>query len=91
MEVIEDSHSEWNSAIVLVPNINKAVHFSVYFCKVNEVFTFDSYSMASINELLNWLGMAKAKGKWHSPPHLVYTNLSHFHSGFSGCQLCFKA
>ncbi len=53
MGVIEESHSNWASSIVLVCN---SVRFCVDYHKVNAVSKFDAYPMPQVDELLDLLG-----------------------------------
>ena len=59
MGVIEESHSDWSSPVVLVPKPNGTVRFCVDYRKVNAVSKFDSYPMPRIDELLDRLGAAR--------------------------------
>ncbi len=74
MEVIEESHSDWASPIVLVPKTDGSVRFCVDYRKVNAVSKFDAYPMPRVDELLNRLGTARfystldlTKGYWQIP------------------------
>ncbi len=58
MVVIEESHSDWASLIVLVPKTDGSVRFCVDYRKVNAVSKFDAYPMPRVNELLDRLGTA---------------------------------
>ncbi len=72
--VIEESHSDWASPIVLVPKTDGSVQFCVDYMKVNAVSKFDAYPMPRVDELLNRLGAARfystldlIKGYWQIP------------------------
>ncbi len=72
--VIEESHSEWASPIVLVPKTDGSVRFCVDYRKVNAVSKFDAYPMPRVDELLDRLGAARfystldlTKGYWQIP------------------------
>ncbi len=56
MGVIEESHSDWASPIVLVPKRDGSVRFCVDYCKVNAVLKFDAYQMPRVDKLLDRLG-----------------------------------
>ncbi len=57
--VIEESHSDWASPIVLVPKTDGSVRFCVDYRKVNAVSKFDAYPMPRVDELLDRLGSAR--------------------------------
>ncbi len=72
--VIEESHSDWASPIVLVPKTDGSVRFCVDYRKVNAVSKFDAYPMPQVDELLDRLGAARfystldlTKGYWQIP------------------------
>ncbi|MGL4504143.1 MAG: reverse transcriptase family protein, partial [Aeromonas sobria] len=72
--VIEESHSDWASPIVLVPKTDGSVRFCVDYRKVNAVSKFDAYPMPRVDELLDRLGSARfystvdlTKGYWQIP------------------------
>ena len=72
--VVEESHSDWCSPIVLVAKRDGAVRFCVDYRRVNAVSKFDAYPMPRIDELLDRLGTAKyyttldcTKGYWQIP------------------------
>ncbi len=72
--VIEESHSDWASPIVLVPNTDGSVRFCVDYRKVNAVSKFNAYPMPRVDELLDRLGAARfystlnlTKGYWQIP------------------------
>ncbi len=72
--VIEESHSDWASRIVLVPKTDGSVRFCVDYRKVNAVSKFDAYPMPRVDELLDRLGAAHiystldlTKGYWQIP------------------------
>ncbi len=57
--VIEESHSDWASPIVLVSKTNSSVRFCVDYRKVNAVSKLDAYPMPQVDELLDRLGTAR--------------------------------
>ncbi len=57
--VIEESHSDWASPIVLVPKTDGSVRFCVDYRKLNAVSKFDAYPMPRVDELLDRLGAAR--------------------------------
>ncbi len=72
--VIEESHSDWASPIVLVPKTDGSVRFCVDYRKVNAVSKFDASPMCRVDELLDRLGAARfystldlTKGYWQIP------------------------
>ncbi len=72
--VIEESHSDWASPIVLVPKTDGSVRFCVDYRKVNAVSKFGAYPMPRVDELLDRLGSARfystldlTKGYWQIP------------------------
>ncbi len=72
--VIEESHSDWASPIVLVPKTDGSIRFCVDYRKVNAVSKFDAYLMPRVDELLDRLGAARfystldlTKGYWQIP------------------------
>ncbi len=72
--VIEESHSDWASPIVLVPKTDGSARFCVDYRKVNAVSKFDAYPMPRVDELLDRLGAARfystldlTKGYWQIP------------------------
>ncbi len=74
MGVIEESHSDWASPIVLVPKTDGSVRFCVDYRKVNAVSKFEAYPMPRVDELLDRLGTARiystldlTKGYWQIP------------------------
>uniref|UniRef100_A0A9J8D6N2 Gypsy retrotransposon integrase-like protein 1 n=1 Tax=Cyprinus carpio carpio TaxID=630221 RepID=A0A9J8D6N2_CYPCA len=74
MGVIEESHSDWASPIVLVPKTDGSVWFCVDYRRVKAVSKFDAYPMPRIDELLDRLGTARfystldlTKGYWQIP------------------------
>lgn len=69
--VIEESHSDWASPIVLVPKPDMLPRFCNDFRKLNEVSEFDAYPKPLVDELIDCLGMAHfittldlTKGYW---------------------------
>lgn len=73
--IIEPSHSEWCSPVVLVPKKDDpTLRFCVNFSKLNAVLAFDPYPMPSVDELIERLGNANflttldlCKGYWQVP------------------------
>ncbi len=72
--VIEESHSDWASPIVLVPKTDGSVRFCVDYRRVNAVSKFDAYPMPRVDEMLDRLGSARfystldlTKGYWQIP------------------------
>ncbi len=72
--VIEESHSDWASPIVLVPKTDGSVRFYVDYRKVNAMSKLDAYPMPRVDELLDRLGAARfystldlMKGYWQIP------------------------
>ncbi len=55
MGVIEASHSDWASQIVLVPKTDSSVRFRMDYCKLNTVSKFDAYPMPLMNCLISWV------------------------------------
>lgn len=52
---IEESHSAWNSSIMLVPKADGVVWFCVDFWKLNAVSHFDTHPVLYIDKLLDRL------------------------------------
>lgn len=74
MGVIEPSHSEWCSPVVLVPKKGGGLRFCVDFSKLNGISAFDPYPMPRVDEMVERLGKAKflstldlCKGYWQVP------------------------
>uniref|UniRef100_K7G546 ribonuclease H n=1 Tax=Pelodiscus sinensis TaxID=13735 RepID=K7G546_PELSI len=72
--VIEESHSQWSSPIVMVPKPDGSRRFCNDFRKLNEVSKFDAYPMPRVDELIDQLGKARflstldlTKGYWQIP------------------------
>ncbi|KAI5617023.1 hypothetical protein C0J50_23276 [Silurus asotus] len=65
MGVVEESHSDWSSPVVLVPKSDGSVRFCVDYRKVNAVSKFDAYPMPRIDELIDRLGAAR----FYNEPH----------------------
>uniref|UniRef100_A0A669D934 Gypsy retrotransposon integrase-like protein 1 n=1 Tax=Oreochromis niloticus TaxID=8128 RepID=A0A669D934_ORENI len=73
--IIEPSHSEWCSPVVLVPKKDDPkLRFCVNFSKLNSVSAFDPYPMPRVDELIDRLGNGKflttldlCKGYWQVP------------------------
>ena len=70
--VVEESHSDWCSPVVLVWKPDGSVRFCVDYRRVNAVSKFDAYPMPRIDELMDRLGMAtnyttldSTEGYWH--------------------------
>ncbi|CAM5090270.1 unnamed protein product [Eretmochelys imbricata] len=57
--VIEESHSQWSSPIVLVPKLDGSLRFCNDFRKLNKVSQFDAYPIPCIDELVDQLGKAR--------------------------------
>ncbi len=54
--VIEESHSDWASPIVLVPKTDGSVRFCMDYRKVNAVSKFDAYPMPRVDEITSESG-----------------------------------
>lgn len=74
MGIIEPSHSEWCSPVVLVPKKDGGLRFCVDFSKLNSISAFDPYPMPRVDELVERLGKARylstldlCKGYWQVP------------------------
>ena len=72
--VIEESHSQWCSPIVLVPKPDGSIRFCNDFRKLNEVSKFDAYPMPRVDELVERLAKDRffttldlTKGYWQIP------------------------
>uniref|UniRef100_K7EYA7 Gypsy retrotransposon integrase-like protein 1 n=1 Tax=Pelodiscus sinensis TaxID=13735 RepID=K7EYA7_PELSI len=72
--VVEESHSDWRSPIVLVPKADKTLRFCIDFRGVNAISRFDAYPMPRVEELLERIGEAQylstidlTKGYWQIP------------------------
>ncbi|CAM4621176.1 unnamed protein product [Lepidochelys olivacea] len=72
--VIEESHSQWSSPIVLVPKSDGTTRFCNDFHRLNEISKFDAYLIPHIDELVDRLGNARfwtildlTKGYWQIP------------------------
>ena len=72
--IIEPSHSEWSSPIVVVPKKDGSIRMCVDFRRLNSVSPVDPYPMPRTDELIDRLGQAKyistldlAKGYWQVP------------------------
>ena len=72
--VVEESHSDWCSPVVLVGKPEGSVQFCEDYRRVNAVSKFDAHPMPRIDELLDRLGMATyymtldcTKGYWQIP------------------------
>ncbi|CAM5179005.1 unnamed protein product [Eretmochelys imbricata] len=72
--VIEESHSQWSSPIVLVPKPDGTTRFCNDFRWLNERSKFDEYPIPRIDELVDRLGNARflttldlTKGSWQIP------------------------
>ncbi|KAM8939633.1 isocitrate dehydrogenase [NAD] subunit beta, mitochondrial [Pelodytes ibericus] len=71
--VIEESHSQWSSPIVLVPKPDGSLRFCNDFRKLNEHSKFDAYPMPRVDELIEKLAQARflsvldlTKGYWQT-------------------------
>ncbi len=74
MGVIEESHSDWASLIVLVPKADGSTRFFIDNRKVDAVSNFDTYPLPWVDERLDRLGTARfystlalTKGCWQIP------------------------
>lgn len=56
--VIEESHRDSASPIVLIPKTDGSVHFCVDYRKVNAESKFDAYPMPRVDELLDRLSIS---------------------------------
>ncbi|CAM5094227.1 unnamed protein product, partial [Eretmochelys imbricata] len=72
--IIEESHSQWSSPIVLVPKPDGTTRFCNDFRWLNEISKFDAYPISCIDELVDRLGNARflttldlTKGYWQIP------------------------
>ncbi|CAM4533891.1 unnamed protein product, partial [Caretta caretta] len=72
--IIEESHSQWSSPIVLVPKPDGTTRFCNDFRWLNEISKFDAYPIPYIDELVDHLGNARflttldlTKGYWQIP------------------------
>ena len=72
--VVEESHSDWCSPVVLVGKPDGSVRFCVDYRRVNAVSKIDAYPMPRIDELVDRLGMFTyyttldcTKGYWQIP------------------------
>lgn len=43
--MFEESHSDWNSPVMLVPKHDREVQFCMDFDRLNVIFKFDAYPM----------------------------------------------
>ena len=76
MGVIEPSHSDWRSPIVMVPKPDGSIRFCIDYREVNRVAKFDAYPMSRTSTLIDQLGTATylsaldlTKGYWQVPVH----------------------
>jgi len=72
--IIEESHSEWSSPIVLVPKPDGTIGFCNDFRQLNNIYNFDTYPMPRVDELIEPLGKSRyittldlTKGYWQVP------------------------
>ncbi|CAM5154394.1 unnamed protein product [Natator depressus] len=72
--VIEESHSQWSSPIVLVPKPDGTTRFCNDFRRLKEISKFDAYPIPCIDELVDRLGNPRflttlhlTKGFWQIP------------------------
>ncbi len=65
MGVIEESHSDWASPIVLVPKIDRSVRFYVDYRKVNAVLKFELLDRLGTAHIYSTLDLTK--GYWQIP------------------------
>lgn len=56
--IVEPSHSNWRSPIVLVPKLDGSIRFCIDFREVNKQAKFDAYPMPRANILLEQVGEA---------------------------------
>lgn len=56
---MEESNSEWNNPIVLVPKPSGALRFCNDFRKLNQVSQFDSHPMPRVDELVENLAKSQ--------------------------------
>ena len=56
--MVEESHSDWCSPIVLVGKPDGSARFCVDYRRVNAVSNFDAYPMPRFDKLVDRLGMA---------------------------------
>lgn len=89
MGVIEPSHSEWCSPIVLVPKKDGTLRFCIDFRQINRLSKVDPYPMPRIDELVERLGRAKylstvdlCKGYWQVPLTVRAKELTSFKTLF---------
>ena len=72
--IIEPSHSEWSSPIVVAVKKDGNIRLCVDYQRLNGAIPMDAYSMPRIDELIDRLGKAEfittldlAKGYWQIP------------------------
>lgn len=72
--VVERSHSEWSSPVVLVLKKDGTIRFCIDFRKLNSQSKFDAYPTPRLDDLIEWVGKAQyistldlCKGYWQVP------------------------
>ncbi|CAM4522446.1 unnamed protein product, partial [Caretta caretta] len=60
--IIEESHSQWSSPIVLVPKPDGTTRFCNDFRWLNEISKFDAYPIPYIDELVDRLAFSTPEG-----------------------------
>ena len=72
--VIEPSHSEWSSPVVMVPKKDGTTRFCVDYRRLNTISKFDCYPLPRVDEIIDRLGKARyistldlTKGYWQVP------------------------
>lgn len=74
MGAIDESYSNWNSPILLVPKPDESVCFCMDFCQVNTFLKFDADPIPCVDELLDQFAvtgfypiMDFTKSYWQTP------------------------
>ncbi|KAL2099462.1 hypothetical protein ACEWY4_005942 [Coilia grayii] len=72
--VVEPSHSEWSSPIVLIPKPDRSARFCIDYRKVNAVAKTDAFPIPRLEDCIDQIGKAKfvskvdlLKGYWQVP------------------------
>ncbi|KAL2082452.1 hypothetical protein ACEWY4_022270 [Coilia grayii] len=72
--VVEPSHSEWSSPIVLIPKPDGAARFCIDYRKINAVTKTDAFPIPRLEDCIDQIGKAKfvskfdlLKGYWQVP------------------------